>query len=319
VNGYLSSSYAESLSEWGQPIQLPRSGAWLLEKVIPGSDRKDACALYPLLCCRDWSALKRDLEELADRWVSVVAVCDPLGTADHEELRDAFNGPVRAFKKHYLIDLRRDPSSFVNQSHRRRQRRALRNMTIEEVEHPEEVLDDWVRLYSVLVGRHGIQGLRRFSRKSFARQLKVPGVSVWRACLDGETVSMALWYLHRRQGYYHLGASSESGYQKGASHAIFGAAIAAFKSRDVRALNLGGGHGLSRRSGDGLERFKKGWSSGSKTAYLCGSVFDPQAYALLSAGTATTGSRGFFPAYRSAEAWTNQKKKELCENEYPFE
>jgi hypothetical protein len=36
--------------------------------------------------------------------------------------------------------------------------------------HPQDLLDNWVRLYEILIARNGIAGPQRFSRSIFARQ-----------------------------------------------------------------------------------------------------------------------------------------------------
>ena len=72
--------YAESYVEAGEVRHLRRSGAWLLTRAIPGSDRRDALVGHPLLVCRDWRASPDDLTEtaaLADV-VTVSALTDPL-------------------------------------------------------------------------------------------------------------------------------------------------------------------------------------------------------------------------------------------------
>ena len=52
VSGYLHPTYARSLSEFGAPRHLPHSGAWILERRIPGSPYSDAMGCYPILACR---------------------------------------------------------------------------------------------------------------------------------------------------------------------------------------------------------------------------------------------------------------------------
>jgi len=87
------------------------------------------------------------------------------------------------------------------------------------------------------------------------------------------------------------------GYQLRASYATKWRAIEYFSDR-VRWINLGAG-----TAGDpdgGLSRFKRGWSTGTKIAWLCGHVLQPAVYAaiLSSKGVAETH---YFPAYRRGE------------------
>src|SRR5262245_60238094 len=74
--GYLTFDYASAVSVAAPPIQLPASGAWLIERSISGTPFVDASGPYPLLCCRDWRGLVADLAAL-NGYVSVVAVTDP--------------------------------------------------------------------------------------------------------------------------------------------------------------------------------------------------------------------------------------------------
>jgi hypothetical protein len=140
-----------------------------------------------------------------------------------------------------------------------------------------------------------------FSAKSFREQLAVPGLSMFRATLDGETVGMNLWYADRGIAYYHLGAYSEAGYKLRASFALFWRAIEYFAAQGLRWLDLGAGAGLSGSGeADGLRRFKRGWATDTRVAYFCGRVFDRQKYAeILSATQVVTSD--YFPAYRKGE------------------
>src|SRR5512137_863200 len=72
--GYLSSLYAESLAEFGDPLKLPQCGAWLLERSVSGSTQRDAMGCYPLFSCRDWSKLRQDVNLLAGRLLTLALV-----------------------------------------------------------------------------------------------------------------------------------------------------------------------------------------------------------------------------------------------------
>ena len=73
------------------------------------------------------------------------------------------------------------------------------------------------------------------------------------------------------------GAYSDTGYELRASFALFWVAIEYFAATDLQWLNLGAGAGV-RNSKDGLTRFKRGWSNGTRTAYFCGRIFDRAKY-----------------------------------------
>jgi hypothetical protein len=298
--GYASSAYANSLSEFGSPFQLPRSKGWLLKRQISGFSFHDAMWTYPLLSCSNWQELHLDLDELQGQLISISAVTDPFGEYDLAYLHTCFKDVALPFKQHFVIDLGHPLESFVAPHHLRNAKKALRELTVEQCVDVEECLDDWVGLYSNLIERHHIKGLVAFSRNSFAAQLKTPGMIAFRAINNGETVGMLLWYIQNKIGYYHLGAYSPRGYKLGASFALFWVAIQHFTTIGLQWLNIGAGAGANNESSDGLTRFKKGWSTGTKTAYFCGRILDYQKYQEISQAKQVCAT-SFFPTYRFGE------------------
>jgi hypothetical protein len=236
--------------------------------------------------------------------VAVSLVADPFGSFRESDLESCFPDRLLPFKEHFVVDLSRPPESFVAEHHRRNVRKALQaGITVERCADPMACLDDWARLYGVLSERHRIRGLAAFSPRSFALQLAVPGIVMLRARTpEGKTVGITLWAVHGEVGYYHLGAYSLAGYELGASFALFDHAIRSLAAEGLRWLSLGAGAGLeSGLEGggeDGLSRFKRGWATGTRTAWLCGRIFDRAAYASLVGKGAPAD---FFPAYRRVE------------------
>jgi hypothetical protein len=111
---------------------------------------------------------------------------------------------------------------------------------------------------------------------------------------------MTWWFVSAGVGYYHLGAYSDIGYEQRASFALFWRAIEVFRAAGLRWLDLGAGAGLANGAQDGLSRFKRGWSTTTRTAYLCGRILDHTRYSELvtAKGVASTD---YFPAYRKGE------------------
>ncbi len=300
LTGYLHPGYAESLAEFGTPRYLPQSGGWILERQIPGFPWRDGMWCYPLLACEDWSRLDADLVSLGGELVSLSAVTDPFGQYDSSYLHRCFPDVVLPFKEHFIVDLSRPMSTFVHPHHRRYARQALRSLRIERCQSPVQSVDDWVQLYATLIERHRIKGIAAFSRDSFARQLQVPGIIVFRARHKESVVGMTLWYLHGEVGYYHLGAYSALGYELRASFALFWVAIEFFAANALRWLNLGAGAGAQGGGGDGLSRFKSGWSTGSRTAYFCGRILNEERYWTIVKARGVSAT-DYFPAYRKGE------------------
>jgi hypothetical protein len=295
--GYGHAAYAASLAEFGRPVALLRSGGWLLERPVPGTAERDAMGCYPLFSCARWQELPADLADLPPELVSVVFVADPFGAFEARDLALHCNHGVVPFKEHHVIDLSRPVERSVCLHHRRNARKAARLVQVERVTATEKCLADWIRLYDTLVQRHDIQGISAFSPRAFAGQLSTPGVVVFRAVESDETVGMLIWYLQGDAGYYHLGAYSERGYELRASFALFWEAIQSLRGA-ARWLNLGAGAGRGVDASDGLNRFKAGWATHTRTAYLCRHVVNPRRYDALCRERACAAT-GYFPAYRT--------------------
>jgi hypothetical protein len=278
---------------------LPRSNGWILERPINGFPYYDAMGCYPLFVCEDWSQLNADLEQVGKHLVCLSLVTDPFGEWNSENLHQWFPELVIPFKQHFVIDLSQAPETFITSHHRRNVRKALQEVRIEECADPVSYLDDWMVLYQTLVKRHTVTGMAAFSRESLAGQLSVPGTVAFRALHHDATVGMLLWCGQGNRSYYHLGAYSPLGYELGASFALFDYSIKYFAEREFRWLNLGAEAGAA--GGDsGLRRFKQGWSTGTRTVYFCGRVFDRTKYEeiILAKGVPPTN---YFPAYRLGE------------------
>jgi hypothetical protein len=299
VAGYVHPRYAESLAEFGTPRQLPRCGGWILQRQIPGLRYYDGMGCYPIFACQHWSRLHSDLESLRSELVSLSLVADPFGEYDLAYLNKCFDVLV-PFKRHFVINLSRPMNTFVSSHHSRYARKALREVYVERCQNPARFINEWVELYNRLIERHDIRGIPAFSRGSLAKQLKVPGIVMFRAAHEDTTVGITLWYIQGNVGYYHLAAYSDAGYELRASFALFWSAIEHFASNKLQWLNLGAGAGVKSSSADGLTRFKRGWSTGTRTAYFCGRIFDKAKYSEVAKVKGVLAS-DYFPAYRYGE------------------
>ena len=299
--GYLHRLYAKSLSEFGTPVELPQCGGWLLERAIPNSNLRDAMGCYPLFCCTDWTRLAADIQKVKDRYVTISLVADPFAPVTSLDLSQYFQ-IVRQFKNHFVIDISESTDRHIDRHHRYYAKRALKQIQVRLVDDPKTCLDDWVRLYAILVERHHLQGIKAFSKIAFATQFEVPGLAVFRAIRNGRTIGMHLWYIQSGVAYSHLGASDEEGYSLGAAYALYWSAITEFKqhhAREIRWIDLGAGAGTKETTRDGLSRFKRGWGTTERVKYFCGSIFDRENYEALTA--TNQGDSSYFPTYRADE------------------
>ena len=300
MQGYGNPAYAESLAEFGKPRHLPRSGGWLLERPVAGFNVSDAMGCYPLFVCSDWSQLVVDLANIGGDLISLSLVTDPFGQYDVAYLGECFPEVAIPFKEHFIVDLSQPLDTLVHSHHRRNARRALSRVRVEKCADPLSFLNDWITLYGNLIERHSITGLAAFSPAAFAKQLAVPGIIAFRAVHNEETVGMVLWYEQENRAYYHLAAYSPTGYELRASFALFDYSLRYFAARQCEWLSLGAGAGVDASDRSGLNRFKQGWSTGTRTAYFCGRIFDAKKYeAIVSARGPST--KRYFPAYRAGE------------------
>lgn len=300
MTGYTHPDYAGSLAEFGTPRKLPRCGGWILERRIPGSSCSDATGCYPLFVCKDWSKLDADLKALEDELVSLSLVTDPFGNYDRNYLDQCFADVVIPFKEHFVVDLKQPIKKYVCKHHRRYARKALRRLHVEQAERPIDHIEDWSKLYEGLISKHDIKGISAFSRAAFNQQLKIPGLVMFRAAHEGSTVGILLWYVQEDVGYYHLGASNFLGYEMHASFALFWHALEYFKAKGLRWLDLGGGAGIQNDATDGLSEFKRGWSTGFRTAYFCGHIFNRDKYSEIMKRKGIASTK-YFPGYRKGE------------------
>lgn len=271
-----------------------------MQRGISESSYADAMGLYPFFCCHNWDKLNTDFEEIKNDLVCIFMVTDPFGKYDEELLKKCFPSLCSRYKEHYVIDLRETFSSYISGHHKRNAKKAMENIKVEKIDNAYRHFKDWQSLYKNLINRHSIKGVAKFSIVSFEQQFNVPGLVTFRATHNDQTVGMLLFYVQNEIAYYHLGAYSDEGYELNASFALFYDAIKHFSDKNLQWLSLGAGAGIENDGNDGLSRFKKGWSTGTKQTYFCGRIFVQKKYKelLLAKGIFDTG---YFPAYRQGE------------------
>jgi hypothetical protein len=298
--GYCHPLYAQSLAGFGDPLELPLCRGYVVKRPIPGFPYYDAMGCYPLFVCQDWSQLHAGLQDLENDVVSLSLVTDPFGDYDEQVLHVCFPDVVAPFKEHFVRDMHCSLEASVSEHHRRYARKALRQLQVQRCVDLGGRRIIKKRLYQELIARHGIGGVAAFSRDAFEKQLRVPGIVVFQALFQTQVVGMLLWYVQGDIAYYHLGAYSTLGYHMHASFALFWSAIEYFAASGIRWLNLGAGAGINHKEDDGLSRFKKGWSTGTRTAYLCGRIFNRDHYNEMVA-VKHSSTTDYFPAYRQGE------------------
>jgi hypothetical protein len=242
--------------------------------------------------------LAEDLDEIGTDLVSLMIVPAPFDGYDRALLDRCFSRVV-PFKSHYVADLNRPIEQNVKKSHRETVARAAKKVHVSLCPDPLARLEDWMHFFDTLTRRHCIRGIRAFSRRAFAAQLAVPGLVMFEARTEEESVGLDLWYRQGDVAYGHLVAFSELGYALRASYATKWHMLNHFAGL-VRWVDFGGGAGAETSGTDGLSVFKQGWSSGSVPVAICGRVFDPATYDQLTRARGAEGA-AYFPAYRAGE------------------
>jgi GNAT acetyltransferase-like protein len=298
VAGHLlaSRAYAVGLAGEAAVLEVPAWGSHVLRRPL-GDGVEDAAGPYPLSVFAPACDLEAGLAQLARvGFVSVVMAPDPLLT-EPDRLARAF--PVlRPYKTHHLVDPARSPYA-PDKHHRYEIRRAWRSCTVEVVSLAAR-LDDWTALYAGLVARRQVSGPADFSDAYFQALAVAGPVVAFIATVEGACAAMSLWFAQDGVVYNHLNAANALGYARGANFALYDAAISHFSG--VGVINLGGGLGTAKATGDGLAAFKRGFANASVQSYICGAVLHPERYAELSRGRPDDG---YFPAYRAPHPSTD--------------
>lgn len=298
--GYAHPQYALSLREFGEPLELPRCGGWVLVRPIPGTPYKDAIGCYPLFSCRDWTKLREDLLEIGSDLVSLSLVIDPFSGVTLEYLWKNFD-LVKPFKTHYIADLSYPLESFVDVDHRYNARKSIKMMDVEVCYQPVQYLIEWTKLYKNLICRHNIKNISAFSRECFDIQLKIPGMVMFIGKQKNNIIGANIVIIRDQVAYDHLSAYSNEGYNIRASYGIKWKLLAYLNEQNIRYLDLGGMAGTKEDPSDGLAKFKRGWSNEQRMVYISGRVFDRKKYDYI-CQQYQIKNNDYFPAYRAVDS-----------------
>ncbi len=287
IHPYSDLAYAQSISR-GDPVVMSETlGVPLRLRTIPGSGLRDASGLYPLsprLRPAPATEVRAELKSLCA--VSLVLVTDPFEAAPASKCFDL----IRPYKPHHIVDPASGPVRF-SKHHRAEVRRALRACTARRIALVDH-LQEFIRLYDVLIARHGLGAQHKFEPQHFdylaAHDERFPTFGAFQ---DGALISAHIWVRHGDRAYSHLAASAEKSYAMGAAYAVYDCALSVLSGC---LTTLGGAPDGS--ASDGLDRFKRGFANAARTSHLCGLIGDTEAYDALC--REATPDTEFFPHYR---------------------
>jgi hypothetical protein len=203
------------------------------------------------------------------------------------------------YKDHFIADLEKDIDDIISKHHRRKVKKAMKQIHIEKCDDPLEVFDSWWKLYQNLIMKYEIKGIRAFSKNAFKVQLSIPGITVFKAIYMDKIVGIQLWFDNGNVAYSHLSAYSDEGYDLSVSYAIRYFSIEYFKEKNTPFLSMGAGSGIGIKK-EGLTHFKKGWSTGTKKVYFCGKINNKKRYNEIFKKNRLY-SNNYFPPYRKGD------------------
>lgn len=298
MEGYLNPLYAQSFSEIGEPLYLPKSKGWLIKRQIPGSYYFDAMGPYPLFFCENWDSLAEDINSLKDQIVAISLVIGPFQSFSKKTYQEYFD-IFYEYKNHFILDTTIPLKDVISTGRRTTARRALRNIDIDIMIAPDINLDEWDHLYTQLIRRHAITGMQTFSRKSFEKQIAIQDAHFFRATHQNKIVGGSIFYIQNDVSYYHLSALTDKGYELRAGYALMWVAIN-YLAKKTRWIAFGGGTGSAESKTNGLAEFKMGWASSTQKSYFCGKIVDREIYTQLIRDKDALETH-WFPAYRQGE------------------
>lgn len=194
--------------------------------------------------------------------------------------------------------------SGVSSKVRRNVRRAVSEGVEVVVDTEGGLIDEFLRIYLATMDRRSSADWYRFDRAFFdALHAALPGRFVYVfARHEGRLISADLLLNGGDTSYYFLGGTDESAYAVRPNDFVKWEVMGWLRQAGYRHYVLGGGVS----SGDGLERYKRGFAPEGGVTFLTGErVFAASVYERLSAARSQKladngldADEGFFPAYR---------------------
>lgn len=290
-NPYCTKKYVELAARGLRVAALETARMTVCVRPTPVGEACDAAGAYPLASPQGAfriSELRKELRDLG--LVTLTWVQDPF--EDLPETADELDLNI-AYKTHFIVDREMGPVDYPG-LHQRNIKRALKLCEVREIDLLDH-LDPWCRLYENLIARHSLGDTHAFDPDYFRGLATIKGVRTLGAFRDGELVSGHIWVCASDRVYSHLAASSAEGYRTGAAFGVNATALDIFDA--YRFVSFGGVP--DGEAGDGLRRFKSGFTNSSKMVRLCGVVGDHKLYQALNTQAGVLSDEAdYFPPYR---------------------
>ena len=309
VDAYLRRGFVEAscVLDAGRPTLLHDGGDVVFPcsvREIPGSDRLDVITPYgyggPVSAGGSLDAFWGAYEEWCAerRVVSTFVRFHPL-YENHRGAGEALRLERLADTVAWPIGGEADPAGTLHRHHRRRVRKAERELEVVVTRAPPR-LDEFAALYEEGMRALGAASFYLFPQAYWQTLGSELGESLLQldGRLDGEIVASTLCLASPPWLHYHLGAALEGGRSVGASHLLLLEAARFGHDHGCEVFHLGGGVGGAE---DSLWEYKRRFAPDALVeAWIGKAVHDEAAYLELSGAEALDLS-GFFPAYRAPQ------------------
>lgn len=295
---YNSTDYCACLEGFGTPHMLDETSGYLLRRRIPGTCLDDLVFPYPMFRVTDEGSLLGSLHSgRACGAVTATIVTDPL--AAFIPSTDEWDVALK-WKTHLIVDNSLPSANLFSDKVCYYTRRARGRFGFEVGLAPDDrpaLLNDWMRLWAILVERHGLRGLKALSRGYFEGLFSLDGV-LPAVLSDGDGIhGIHIWIVDGTDAYSHLHASDALAYDCSANYLLYSEELKLLSELGCRRCLLGSASGSGGE--DGLFAFKRQFANASADNHLLGLVMDRAAYAGLTGSPVHEG--GYFPAYRRGE------------------
>lgn len=135
---------------------------------------------------------------------------------------------------------------------------------------------DFLRLYVKTMDRHNASDFYYFTDEYYKNLLEIDGVELYEVKMGESILGSALFIFSEEYVYYHLSANDADAKSFNANYHMLESAFALAKERGKRFFILGGGVGSDNN--DSLLAFKRKFSKLTRPFYICGKVYNEEAY-----------------------------------------
>lgn len=294
MSGYRQNGFAESL---GTGLYLENVKGSVLRRKIGTTGTHDVVNPYPVFACSNFANFEDDLTSLrVEGAIALTVRTDAFDEMNVLSTRDIWDW-FKPFKTHFITDLTEPWRDTAARNAKRYEKRAREDFEFSLVSSPSEYAADLARLNEIILNRTQINKSAGLSVKTLEKQLNLRGVRLFKAEDSQGPQGLALFMKTDRKAYAYLLGATDEARSKHVIYGLYGYALDAL-SAEVDAVDFGGNPGPTDDLSNSVGLFKQLWTNRTATSYICGKIFNPEAYGKLCKDRPAL-SPNYFPAYRA--------------------